>query len=116
MGNWSCKKCLYYCVPFLFVIILVSIFLSLRFTVVKLYNLNYGQSSAPNDSRLIPFSNNIYCQSLKLKTNYNGSNEYNASFYMLPSIPELNERDTFSVSEIILAEIKQHYLFYMNSG
>ena len=35
---------------------------------------------------------------------------------MLPSIPELNERDTFSVSEIILAEIKQHYLFYMNSG
>ncbi len=31
-------------------------------------------------------------------------------------LPELNEQDTFSVSEIIQAEIKQHYLFYMNAG
>ncbi len=115
MGFWSCKKRLCYCVPYLLVIILVSILLCLRFIVVEQYNLNYGQSSAPNDSRLIPFSN-IYCESLKLRTNYNGSNEYNASLYLLPSRPELDEHDIFSVSEIVIAEIKQHYLFYMNSG
>jgi hypothetical protein len=107
-------KCICYCIPYLLVIFLVSIFLGLRFTIAVSYS-NEGQSYGPIDTRLIPFSK-TFCQSLSLQSNYNGSDEYDISFFMLSSKPLLFELENHTISETIAAKIRQQYLFYMHSG
>ena len=71
------------------VIILTSTIVGLHFKKGTSYS-NDGQSYGPTDTRLIPFSN-TFCQSLSLQTNFNDSDEYNISFYMLSSQPQLSE-------------------------
>lgn len=101
-----------FCFLFISVLIIINIFL--HYTKGVSFT-NSGQSYSPIDSRLIPFSN-IFCQSLSLQINYNGSNDYSISFLMLPSHPQLSENERFFISEEVLAEVEQHYLLYLHSG
>ena len=110
----KCRRFTCYCIPYSLVIILIGTALGVRFTIGSSYS-NEGQRYGPTDTRLIPFSN-IFCQSLSLQTNFNDSSEYNISFFMLPSQPQLYEHENFSISEKVVAEVEQHYLFYMHSG
>ena len=110
----KCRRFTCYCIPYSLVIILIGTALGVRFTIGSSYS-NEGQRYGPTDTRLIPFSN-IFCQSLSLQTNFNDLSEYNISFFMLPSQPQLYEHENFSISEKVVAEVEQHYLFYMHSG
>lgn len=96
------------------IVILISILIGLRFTVGIAYS-NHDQPYLPTDTRLIPVSNS-FCQALKVKTKYDGANEYNISLSMLPTRPWLFEQRNFSIAGRIVALIERHYLFYLNQG
>lgn len=110
----TCRKCAIYSTVLLLLFLIIGITLAVRFHSVSRYYINHGNDSSPTDTRLIPISN-TFCESLIVKTAYNGSNEYKASLYLLNYKQlKLQSREQFIISDNIAADFNHHYLFYLN--
>jgi len=114
-GGLSCSKKLCCCVLCILAILVTvaSMILVLRFTIGNFYSS--GEHYGPTETRIIPFSK-FLCQNMKVKTTYDGSQEYNVSFHLLSSHPGFFKSENFSISETLSAKSEHHYLLYMNSG
>lgn len=112
------KRFIKYCAVFslasFIVVIFVSIIiLAIRFTSGSSYSneSHYG----PTETTLVPFSRSL-CQGIRLQTKYSAASEYNVSLHLLNSRPGLFAHETFSISDVGLADNEKHYLFYLRSG